>query len=235
MNNSGNGDDHDNGEDYIYRGDPASPQDGQPWNPPVPPPPSDLPDVVPYPNTPPPGFPPQQPPMGEAVGGLAPPAPKKKRWPWVVAAVVVLCGLPLGGCVALIGFGVNEINSRSEEIESTVEEFFEAVDTDPSASSIEALTDGRPPCMPAETLVSSLTELGTAISWEGESTSFVERSGNSTLSSNADPETLFVDGRPDESAAVVEGVLETSSGRREVQVLLSRPVSLWRICTITAR
>ena len=231
-------DGEDEGNDYIYRGEPSSPQDGEPWDPPAPPPvppgPPTPPATTPFPTSPPPGFPPQQPPIGQPVPGLPTPPLKKKRWPWIVAAMVVLCGLPLGGCVALIGFGVNELNVRSDEIEGTVDEFFETVrNGEPSSS--EALADGQAPCMAAGELVSTANELGTSEAWRAESTSFVERSGNSTLSSNADPETLFVDGRPDESAAVVNGVLETDSGMREVQILLSRPVSLWRICTITAR
>ncbi|MDW3178052.1 MAG: hypothetical protein R8J94_11740 [Acidimicrobiia bacterium] len=222
------------GEDYIYRGESSTPQDGQPWNPPSQPP-AGPPPATPYPTSPPPGFPPQQPPMGAPVPGLPEPAPKKKRWPWIVAAVVIFCGLPLGGCVALIGFGVNEINTRSDEVERTVDEFFEAVEADPMGASADALTDGLAPCMPTEALVAALSSLGPEVSWSGESTAFVERSGNSTFSSNADPETLFIDGRPGQSVALVTGILEADSGVSEAQVLLSKPVSLWRICTITTR
>lgn len=152
-----------------------------------------------------------------------------------MAAVVIFCGLPLGGCVALIGFGVNEINTRSEEVERTVEEFFDAVADDPAGTSVDSLADGSPPCMPTEALVAALSSLGPDVSWSGESTAFVERSGNSTFSSNADPETLFIEGRPRESVALVTGILEADSGASEAQVLLSKPFSLWRICTITTR
>lgn len=242
MSDSTNGDGEDEGKDYIYRGEPSAPQDGEPWDPPaprpvppVPPAPPTSPATTPFPTSPPPGFPPQQPPMGQPVPGLPTPPLKKKRWPWIVAAVVVFCGLPLGGCVALIGFGVNEISSRSDEIEHTVEEFFETVGADATASAAGPFVDGEPPCMPAEALASSIRSLGTSISWSAESTAFVERSANSSFSSNADPESLFIDGRPNESAAVVTGILETDGGASEAQVLLSRPGSQWRICTITAR
>ena len=40
----------------------------------------------------------------------------RRRWPWIVAGLLVFCGLPLGGCVALVGFGVREVNERSDQI-----------------------------------------------------------------------------------------------------------------------
>jgi len=224
-------------EDYIYRGESSSPQDGQPWTPPTPPPPpppAGPPAATPHPTSPPPGFPPQQPPVGQALPGMEPPA-KKKRWPWVLGAVILFCALPLGGCVALVGFGVNEINSRNDEVESTVQEFFDLANSDASASAAEVLADGGDHCMQSRALVASVQELGSMISWSPDFTAFVERSGNSTLSSNADPEELFIVGRPDESVGVVNGLLETGSGLHDVQVVLSKPASLWRICTITAQ
>lgn len=163
-----------------------------------------------------------------------PDTPKKKRWPWVVAGLVVFCGLPLGGCIGLVAFGVSELSERSEEIESTVEDFFTAVETGDQAR-LENLADGQAPCMPASTLADAVSAIGPDAVWTADSTSFVERTGNTTLSSNADPESFFLDGRPNESAASVTGQLTTGSGTQEIQVLLSRPVTLWRICTVTVR
>ena len=96
--------DHSNeDDDYIYRGGPATPQDGEPWNPPIPPP-SGQPTRTPEPTGPPPAFPPHTPPTGEPFASTTTPA-KKKRWPWIVAASILFCGLPLGACVGLVAFG----------------------------------------------------------------------------------------------------------------------------------
>lgn len=219
-------------DDYIYRGEPSTPQDGQPWDPPAPPPVTP-PPATPYPTAPPPGFPPQQPPTGEPLG--AAPAPqKKKRWPWIVAGLVLFCGLPLGGCIGLVAFGVSELNERADEIEATTAEFWNDVASGQRAAA-ENLTDGQAPCTPSAQLVGAFDGLESGATWTVESTGFVERSVNSSLSSNADPETLFIDGRPTASAAVVEGTLTTSTGIQDVQVLLSKPGSQWRICTIALR
>lgn len=232
-------DEDDGSEDYIYRGDqPTSgpaPQDGQPWNPPpagpapAAPPPSGPPPITPNPTTPPPGFPPQQP----AAVGL-PETPKKKRWPWIVAGLVLFCGLPLGGCIGLVAFGVSELSERSEEIESTVEDFFTAIDASDVANA-ELLADGEAPCTQSSELAQMFESLDTGWTWTAESTAFVERTGNTTLSSNADPETLFINGRPDDSAAVVNGRLVWAAGDVDVEILLSKPLASWRICTVSVR
>jgi hypothetical protein len=171
--------------------------------------------------------------VGPPTQGIAPPV-KKKRWPWVVAAVVVLCALPLGGCVALIGFGVSELNERSDDINATVNDFIDAAQRG-DREAAEALTDGEQPCMPAGEMVQGVAQLGGNAPPALESTAFVERSGNSYLSSNADPETLFIDGRPDESIGVVQGQIETNTGSVDFEVVLSKPLSSWRICTISLR
>ena len=220
-----------NGDDYIFRGNPPtppSPQDGQPWERPAPPP--GPPPTSPHPTTPPPGFPPHQ----SAPGVGQPEKVKKKRWPWILAAVVLLCGLPLGGCVALVAFGVSELNERADEIEATAADFFDAVDSG-QQSVVESLADGEAPCATSGQLVETLGEFGVGSNWTAERTGFVERGVNSTLSSNADPETLFIDGRPNQSAGLVDGRLESSSGTLNVQVLFSRPLGVWRICTIVRR
>lgn len=163
-----------------------------------------------------------------------PGTPKKKRWPWIVAGLVLFCGLPLGGCVGLVAFGVSELSERSEEIESTTDLFFEAIDMS-EMSVAELLGDGEAPCIPRAELVQLFDGLDPGWTWSADSTAFVERTGNSTLSSNADPETLFINGRPDESAAVVNGRLSWADGDLDVEILLSKPLSSWRICTVSLR
>lgn len=227
----------DGGEDYIYRGENSTPQDdvqdGVPSNVTPPPPTPEPPGPIPTPNVPPPGFPPPQPPPGHPTSGELAPA-KKKRWPWIVAAVVVFCALPLGGCVALIGFGVSELNQRSDDINATVIDFVEAAQRG-DLNEAEGLTDGQPPCMSAEYAVQTVAGLGGDAPPTIDSTAFVERSGNSYLSSNADPETLFIDGRPDGSIGVVQGQIDTRTGPADFEAVLSKPPSSWRICTIMLR
>lgn len=159
---------------------------------------------------------------------------KRKRWPWIVAGLVLLCGLPLGGCLGLVAFGVNELNERSDAIEESTADFFAAVDARDGVA-VETLSDGRAPCSSSAALLSAFEGIESGATWNAEKTAFVERTGNSSLSSNADPETLFIEGRADESAAVVNGTLTTSGGVDDLQVLLSKPGSQWRICTITLR
>ena len=222
----------DGDNDYIYRGNQPSPQDGTPWaaqpQPPSPPPP-----ITPLPNVPPPGFPPQAPPIGPPTS-LGPGPVKKKRWPWILAGVLLLCALPLGGCVALIGFGVSEITGRTEAIESTVDDFLTASNARQS-DVVAGLADGSEPCSSATALLDATAGLEGAWEFSTSSTAFVERTGNSSLSNNIDADSLVIDGRENESAAIAEGEIIAANDTREFQITLSKPVSNWRICTISLR
>lgn len=218
-------------DDYIYRGEPG-PQDGVPWNA-QPRPPSTPPPITPAPNVPPPGFPPQVPPTGPPAS-FGPEPVKKKRWPWVLAAVLVFCALPLGGCVALISFGVSEISERTEAVESTVDEFLAASNARQS-NVVASLADESEPCSSASELLDVTAGLDGDWKFSTSASAFVERTGNSSFSSNADPDFLVIDGRENESVATVEGEIVAANGAREFQITLSKPLSNWRICTITLR
>jgi hypothetical protein len=222
---------NDGEDDYIYRGEP-SPQDGEPWDA-QPPPPSSPPPITPAPNVPPPGFPPRAPPIGPPTS-LGPEPAKKKRWPWILAVVLVFCALPLGGCVALIEFGVSEISERSEAVESTVDEFLAASNARQS-DVVTGLADGSEPCSSASELLDATAGLDGSWDFSTSTSAFVERSGNYTLSSNVDPDSQVIDGRENESFAIAAAQIVAANGTREFQITLSKPASNWRICTIALR
>ena len=197
------------GHDPFYRGE--QPQDGVPMQPYVPP----------------------------SSGGYVPPPggmplpPKKKRWPWVVGAVVLFCGLPLGGCVALIGIGFNEIGERNDAIEEVITQYAAASRSGDPAT-IASFLDGESPCMSNEEFASNVVEGG----WDAvdiSRISFSDRSGNSTFSSNAGENGVTIDGREGESAALVVAVATANGIDTDVEFALTKPLVTWKICTISAR
>lgn len=43
-----------------------------------------------------------------------PPPKKRKKWPWVLAAIAVLILVAAGGCIALVGSAVEEVDRQSK-------------------------------------------------------------------------------------------------------------------------
>lgn len=161
---------------------------------------------------------------------MAPPV-TKKRWPWVVLAVVLLCGLPLGGCVALITFGVSEISDRKEAVEDSTAQFFTSFDIDESLA-LTSLIDGDSPCAAEAALRHVFDSVGPPSSWEFFRTAFVDRSGSGYIGSNADPETFVLSGREDGSLASVAGAVTTTSGTYDFDIVLTKPLATWRVCNV---
>ncbi len=231
----GNDDWVQDGEDYIYRGDSGAtppPLPGQPTTPPPAGPPPSAPYTTPPPAGPPPSAPfvtppphgapaappgaaipaPPGTPMPAAAGG-----PKKKRWPWIVAGVLLLCGLPLGGCVALIGFGVNEIGNVNDELRASTDTFIAEWNAGTPEAAIEAQCfDGGGEFPPIEWIADGATEL----EWEERSIAFVKRDGNSYLASNADSETSVIINYEDDSNGFVNATIRDTNGAGSANVEL---------------
>ncbi|MFT7473858.1 MAG: hypothetical protein ACI81L_000773 [Verrucomicrobiales bacterium] len=201
-------------DDPIYRG--ATPQDGVPWNPAAPPPPIDPPYSSPPPR------------------GSSPVPPKKKRWPWIAGALVLFCGLPLGGCIALVGLGFNEINERGDAIESAASQYLAALQSG-DLEVVQTIADDEAPCAPSEDLFGAFSAAGPPNEWDFSRTSFVDRGANSTFSSNADPETFVLPGRESESFALIGGTAQTESGPVDFELELTKPLASWRVCTAVFR
>lgn len=164
-----------------------------------------------------------------------PDPPKKKRWPWIVGAMVLFCGLPLGGCVALLGVGLNELDERSDAIEDVVNQYFIAVRSGDEAA-IEALSDGLPPCdvLQADPVPLDIDVAETDV-FEVSRISFSDRSENSTFSQNAGPDGVTISGREGESAARVTGVIIGTEPAVDYEITLTKPLVSWKICTVSGR
>lgn len=57
------------------------------------------------------------PPESRPQTGWASPAPtvkKRRRWPWILGAVVIVFGVIMGSCVAIIGSAANELNKEQQ-------------------------------------------------------------------------------------------------------------------------
>ncbi|MGC5258264.1 hypothetical protein ACPXCG_18120 [Gordonia sp. DT218] len=63
--------------------------------------------------------------------GYPPPPKKRKKWPWILLALVVVFLVVVGGCVALVG---GAIDSVDEESERTVTVTYEITGDGPTAS-----------------------------------------------------------------------------------------------------
>ncbi len=168
----------------------------------------------------------------------SPPEPSKRRWPWIVLGAILLCGLPLGGCLALVGIGVSEFNEVTGAIESDASVFLAATQSG-EASAIEAQLDGGTGCLANEDLLAQAFVLGEqldpASTWEFSGTRFVTRSGGSTFSVNADQDTFVVPGREDTSTAQTTATITGADGATiEVVLDLLRPDSTWFVCQMTA-
>jgi hypothetical protein len=217
------------GDDFIYRGDAAStppPVPGQPAPPPTAPP------GGPSFTTPPPygSVPPTPPGMPT---GMAPgvPVAKKKRWPWIAAGVLLFCGLPLGGCLALVGFGVNEIGNTNDEIRTSGEAFVDAWNSGTPEAEMDAS------CFAGEsfpTIDEFLPGTGPlTISEDG--ISFVTRNGNTTFASNADSDTSVIPGYEDISTAWMQANLTDTSGTNgdtlvELSFINPNNDDSWELC-----
>lgn len=242
--NGGPGDWVQDGDDYIYRGEntPAPPPvPGSPTPPPAPgqppvPPPAGPPPGAPY-VTPPPYAPPPAPGAPMPGAAVPPPAapggPKKKRWPWIVAGVLLLCGLPLGGCVALVGFGVNEIGNVNDELRASTDTFIAEWNAGTPENALEARCFEGGDFPPIDWIAEGATEL----EWDENAIAFVKRDGNSYFSSNADPDTSFINGFEDESNAFVEATIRDVNGAGSADVeLLFLDLDgddTWELCGIS--
>ncbi len=249
------------GRDFIFRGD-DSPTDWDartdatpPPEPsrPVPPPPPGIqpppaPPGVPTP-PPPPGYqPPPAPPgatspqygaPGQPYGAPgqpygAPVKPRRKRWPWIVAALVLFCGLPLGGCVALIAFGLGEIDEREDTIRDTAGQFMNRQIGNFTTGG--DFMDGGVGCLqPAGRfdLAELDFELAAADEWRSDDIAFVDRTDTGYLANVSEAESFVFPGREDEGFAIVTGTLLLDGDpQQEIRVLLLKPGNSWRVCTL---
>ena len=235
------------GKDFIFRGedeptdwaersgaDPASGPPSPP-SPPVPPPAPPQPGSL---GAPPgaPGAPPPQPPGAPPPPPAAGPdadAPRRKRWPWVVAALVVFCALPLGGCVALIAFGLSEIEEREDTIQSVADDFMDRVVAG-RADSTTALMDGGSECLEPTRFAQLLeSDLPAADGWETDDVRFVDRDDNSYLANVSEAEEFVYPGREADGFAVVVGrMLSGGSTAADLEILLLKPDDEWLVCTV---
>ena len=183
----------------------------------------------------PPFQPPPGPPGGPPHGGFnVAPEPKKKRWPWILAGVFVLCFLPLGACAALIGFGFNAINDLVDEVEQPVVTMF----TDASNGNFDAagsFAEASGGCVNFEQLTKQMADLSPTGPPEITNTLFVERDGSSTLSNLGidEADEFIVDGRTDAGAGEVTGTVPTADGVKDFRVTLVDDVVSWRVCEVT--
>ncbi len=169
------------------------------------------------------------------VGGPAAPVPqppKQRRWGLIIAALVVFCFLPLGGCLALIGFGVSEVSERNDAIRASATDFFAAA-TAGDLDAVSQTVDGVDPCLGSHSRDDIVLAFRDVSGLDLGRVSFVERDGNSTFSSNADSDNLVIPGRPGVSAATIEGsVVAPDGGVRSIFFLLSKPGAEWRVCQV---
>lgn len=234
------------GKDYIFRGedeptDWAAPSDPSSTSGPIDPPLAPIPPATPpqppstlgAPPPPPPNRTGPPPPPPAPAYGPAPEAPQRKRWPWVVAALVVFCALPLGGCVALIAFGFSEIGEREDSIQAVADDFMDRViagrvDTTP------ALMDGGDECLEPTRFAQLLeSDLPNADAWESDGVRFVDRDGSSYLANVSDAEEFVYPGREADGFAVVSGrMLSGGVTAADIEILLLKPSDEWRVCIV---
>ncbi|MFD4179975.1 MmpS family transport accessory protein [Rhodococcus sp. NPDC058514] len=62
-----------------------------------------------------------------------PPPAKRKKWPWILGGIVLVCILAFAGCAALLGGAANEIDKELNEVVSVT---YEVTSDGPTASSI---------------------------------------------------------------------------------------------------
>ncbi len=179
------------------------------------------------------GLPPYQPPAAPS-GYPIPEPPQKKKWPWILGGLFVLCFLPLGACGALIGFGFNAINSIAEEVEQPVVTMF----TDASNGNFDAagsFADASGACVNFEELTEQMRELAPTGPPVIADTRFVDRDGGSSISNLGldEAEEFIVDGRPDAGAGEVTGTIPTAAGTRDFKITLVDDVVSWRVCEVS--
>ena len=208
-------------------GPPGSQMPAMPGSSPTGPPPAQPPTgQIPPPSQPAPGlFPPPAP--GMAPGQQAP--KRKKRWPWIAAAVFLLCGLPIAGLTALGIWGVGEFSERLDAIGDVADNLMlDASRGDQTA--VATYAEGGPGCADGPTLASTVDRLNLEdTTFTGDEVRFVERSGDGELSFGPNADELQVDGRSNDSTALVIGTLD--DGRR-VEITLLKPSEAWRVCGI---
>lgn len=223
------------GNDYIYRGEDeptdwagAAPPPMPPTTPPAMPPPMP-PGAAPGPPPNVPGAPPPPP----ATSGPATEGPKRKKWPWIVGALVVFCALPLGGCVALIAFGFSEIGEREDAIEMVADEFMDQVVAGRAADTI-GLMDGGAECLETTRFVQLLeSDLPTSDTWESGDIGFVDRNDNSYLANVSEAEEFVFPGREQDGFAIVSGrLLSSGSTAANLEIVLLKPDDVWRVCSV---
>ncbi len=184
----------------------------------------------------PPFQPPPGPPGGPPHGGfnVPPQPPKKKRWPWVLAGVFVLCFLPLGACAALIGFGFNAVNDLVDEVQAPVITMF----TDASNGNFDAagsFAEASGGCVNFEQLTEQMRELAPTGPAVIDDVLFVDRDGGNTLSNAGldESDEFIVDGRTDAGAGEVTGTVPTADGVKNFRVTLVDDIVSWRVCEVT--
>lgn len=180
----------------------------------------------------PPFQPPGPPGSGQAWQGAPP--PKKKRWPWVLAGLFVFCFLPLGGCLAAVGFTFNELGNIEDEIAEVVDTMLVDASNENYAAGA-SFADNEGGCVTTAQLEEQLRELAPTGNIVISQTQFVERSDFTSLGNmptEAD-DTFFVDGRTDAGAAEVTGTLEAPDGTRRFSVLLTGDLLGWEVCELT--
>ena len=154
----------------------------------------------------------------------------RRRWPWIVAGLLLFCGLPLGGCVALVGFGVREVNERSDQI-SDAGNLVMTTAMAGNGEALAVLTDGGPGCVPTPQLVDAvLAGTAGATDWDSGDVAFVDRNGNSYLANVSEPETFVVPGREAAGTAQMRGDLAGAPAVRSVQLTLLKTGDTWKLC-----
>lgn len=183
----------------------------------------------------PPFQPPPGPPSGPPNGGFnLPPQPKKKRWPWILAGLFVLCFLPLGACGAIIGLGFNAIGDIVDEVQAPVETMF----TDASNGNFDAagsFAEASGGCVNFEQLTEQMRELAPTGPPVIDNVLFVQRDGSTTFSNTGfdEGEDFIVDGRTNSGAGEVTGTIPTAAGTKDFRVTLVDDVVSWRVCEVS--
>ena len=134
--------------------------------------------------------------------------------------------------MALIGFGISEVNERTDEIGQVTDQLMaEAFARDEPA--LGALADGGVGCTGTAQLVDEvLVATAGGSDWDEDDIAFVERTSNSFIGNVTESESFVVGGRESESTAQVRGSIRLDETTRLLQITLLKPGSSWLVCTI---
>jgi len=194
------------------------PQDGAipPWNPP--------PGAHGQPGPPPP------PPAGYGQPYGVPSQPKKSRWPWVVGGCLLGLLLLVGGCGALIAWGINEISEVEDQVAAPVETMFANAMEDNFAEAAR-VAEGLGGCSTEAELEAQLADLDPD-GYTIDQISFVQRGGTTYFSNTTNEDALIIDGRENESGGAVLGNVDSGSIKIGFVVELVEQGVEWKVCRL---